>query len=381
MFRPLLLGTLLPTLCQALTVSPNAISEALSHADLVADIHVTALQAKPHSERFATFEATAEIESVARGKENLERTSIVIEGLGGEISDRGVIYSGIPRPYREHRYHAHLKVLENGHYSIAGFEEGLKDLSPSRSFTRNRTDGSNGEGVGAFLFWDDSFFPLPYYLSAPSFKGRIEFQDAIDASFKTWRDVQNIRIEFQPMGCSISQRNENDGLNHVILVTDAWSFGDPQIIAITRNFYIAGDSEKSGMILDSDILLNAVNHQFTTTDEAGKNDVQNIVTHEVGHFLGLGHEVAPEDSDATMYAKAVPNELKKRILKDNDLGGIRSAYAGTGSKQSWSGSHCDLSIPSSCLAVHDSQGPMWIFGVALFWLFSMWVGRRLFLLD
>jgi len=375
----LLLGFLFfSTVSFGLIVSPAAVSEALADADLVAEIRVTDLQGLPHTENFATFAATALVERTERSSFPIARhQTIVIEGPGGEVGDRGVIFSGIPRPYREHRYRAHLKLQDNGHYRIAGFEAGLTDLSPSRQYTRNRTDGSNGEGKGAFLFWDTSFLPIPFYLSAPSFQGRLGFAEAIDASFKAWRDVADTRVEFQPMGCSQSEKNENDGLNHIILVTKDWAFGDTQIIAITRNFYIAGDSEKSGMILDSDILLNAVNHEFTTTDEAGKNDVQNIVTHEAGHFLGLGHEINPEDVDATMYAKAVPNELKKRELKANDMLGVQAAYAGSGPKQAWAGSNCDFSTPASCLAVHRETGKGWVLFVGMFWLLTVLAGRKL----
>lgn len=376
--RWLLLFPFLSCSSFALIVAPQAISEALATADLVADILVTDLQAHSDPNTFATFEATAQIENIARSNDGIARgSSIAIEGIGGEVGDRGVIFAGLPRPYRQHRYRAHLRRQENGKYRIAGFEEGLQDLAPSRQYTRNRTDGSNGEGSGHELYWDDSFFPIPFYLSAPSLRGRTGFGEAIDAGFKAWRDVSETRIDFQPMGCSSSTKNENDGLNHIVLVSQNWSFGDSQIIAITRNFYIAGESEKSGMILDSDILLNGVNHEFTTTDETGKNDVQNIITHEAGHFLGLGHEITPEDADATMYAKAVPNELKKRELKVNDVLGIRAAYGGAGNKQTWVGSNCDLSPPSaSCLSAHGSTDKAWVVWVALLWLATIVAGRK-----
>jgi len=375
--RWLLCFSLLSCSSFALIVAPDSVSHDLASADLVADIVIRDLKGRSHPEVFATFEAIAEIETVRRSSAPISRgTQIVIEGIGGEVGDRGVIFAGVPRPYRQHRYHAYLRQQENGKYRIAGFEEGLTDLSPGRQYTRNRTDGSNGEGAGHELYWDDSFFPIPFYLSAPSLRGQLGFGEAIDAGFKAWRDVTDTRLEFQPMGCSQSTKNENDGLNHIILISQDWSFGDSQIIAITRNFYIAGESEKSGMILDSDILLNGVNHAFTTTNETGKNDVQNIVTHEAGHFLGLGHEIAPEDTDATMYAKAVPNELKKRELKVNDVRGLRDAYAGAGQKQNWVGSNCDLSPAASCLSSHDSTNKTWILWVGLFWLVTFVAGRK-----
>ncbi len=97
----------------------------------------------------------------------------------------------------------------------------------------------------------------------------------------------------------------------MLYITQNWAYASAAI-AITRNFYVAGDSPKAGMILDTDIMLNAVDHSFTTTDELGKHDVQNIVTHEAGHFLGLGHDdIPPVNPDATMFGVADAQRVQK----------------------------------------------------------------------
>jgi hypothetical protein len=163
----------------------------------------------------------------------------------------------------------------------------------------------------------------------------------IDRSFKIWRDIETVPIEFVAMGCSDSKYNENDGINSVLLLSTTWPF-DSVAIAITRNFYVAGTTESSGLILDSDILLNGVHHQFSVGAEAGKHDIRNIVTHEVGHFLGLGHEVAPVSTDSTMYAIAATGEVKKQTLERNDIDGIESAYTGYGQKLKEQHSVCQI---------------------------------------
>jgi hypothetical protein len=124
---------------------------------------------------------------------------------------------------------------------------------------------------------------------------------------------------------------------------------------------------KAGLILDSDILLNGVNYQFTTTGQASSHDIQNILTHEIGHFIGLGHESGTIDTEATMYSHASVGETKKRTLKTNDLTGLRSAYAGTTNKiASYTfSSTCLLdTVSSGCLSVpgrEPSFRSLWIY--------------------
>ncbi len=343
--RPSLLLLCFPAIfaisSHALVIDAKSLAEIPS---LEADVEIDDVKSVPDELQFVTHLAKAKITGTD--------TFIEIKGPGGELGETGMFLSGFARPYKGGRYHARLKENEDGTYSVVGFENGLVDLNPRRRYSRNRTDGSNGQGNGPFLFWHRNFFPIPYAISAETFADFPDFPAAIDASFRTWRNPNDSRIEFQPIGCTSVSRNENDGVNAVILLTDKWPF-DTSAIAITRNFYVAGDSARSGLILDSDILLNGVNHSFTTTGESGAHDVQNIVTHEVGHFLGFGHEVAPADEDATMFAVASAGETNKRTLHDSELGGLVDAYPGAGEKNAMAGILCEIPTGAmSCAAVH-----------------------------
>lgn len=59
---------------------------------------------------------------------------------------------------------------------------------------------------------------------------------------------------------------------------------------------------------------------------SGRYDVQNVVTHEVGHFFGLGEE--EQLADATMFVSSARGETKKRDLSADDEEGVRSLYEG-----------------------------------------------------
>lgn len=86
---------------------------------------------------------------------------------------------------------------------------------------------------------------------------------------------------------------------------------------------------EAGEILDADIVVNG-EHRFGIVDEmdgadARKSyDVQNVLTHELGHFLGLGEDY--DDRSATMYAYSLPGETNKRDISDRDAATIDHLY-------------------------------------------------------
>ena len=92
----------------------------------------------------------------------------------------------------------------------------------------------------------------------------------------------------------------------------------PGILALTTTTY----DIKSGRLYDADLELNDANFYFTTVDSppcpdttdsqlCSAQDVENTVTHEVGHMLGLDH--SPE-LGSTMFPSAGRGEISKRLL-------------------------------------------------------------------
>jgi hypothetical protein len=83
-------------------------------------------------------------------------------------------------------------------------------------------------------------------------------------------------------------------------------------------------------ILDADVVLNG-EHGFSFFDHDARNeemktyDLQNVLTHELGHLLGLGEEM--DDVDATMYAFSQPGETGKRDLEIVDKDSIAALYS------------------------------------------------------
>jgi MYXO-CTERM domain-containing protein len=124
----------------------------------------------------------------------------------------------------------------------------------------------------------------------------------------------------------------------------------------------------SGEILEADIVINS-RHPFALleaddeeNDDAdptkrrgspgnvkncsAKYDVASVLTHEIGHFLGLGEDMA--DPDATMYFSTAPCNVVKRRLKTDDVSAVSSLYTedmSTGETAAAGVGHCTVSAP------------------------------------
>lgn len=147
---------------------------------------------------------------------------------------------------------------------------------------------------------------------------------------------------------------DKDGPNEnvVVWVESEWAH-EPQAAAITTVFFIDNKgSDQDGRIIDGDIELNGAFFTFSTTGDKSATDVENTLTHELGHLLGLDHPCddgmrspLPKDNlgqpipsctpisklplslrESTMYNFAQPGEIKKRTPEAGDVQGICDTY-------------------------------------------------------
>lgn len=83
----------------------------------------------------------------------------------------------------------------------------------------------------------------------------------------------------------------------------------------------------TGAILDADIEINATGQYALSTQIQERDnirwDLQNIMTHEAGKFLGLGEST---DFKSTMAAKTSQGDLSLRSLESDDIKGICAVY-------------------------------------------------------
>jgi len=115
--------------------------------------------------------------------------------------------------------------------------------------------------------------------------------------------------------------NQGGGnLNVVKWIESDWT-ESANAIAITMTTFDCG----SGQIYDADVILNDVGFSFTTDPQPGvaKADIQNTLTHEVGHVLGFDHD---PDPSSVMYPDEPLGETKKRTLSPGDIEGVCAVY-------------------------------------------------------
>src|SRR5262249_9170418 len=170
----------------------------------------------------------------------------------------------------------------------------------------------------------------------------------------------------------------HDGKNLIIWLEDFWGYIKPDgtsqpysssATALTTLFFIDDvNRSDNGRILDADIELNGKNFSFVIMNASGVGcavtpcpmcpaaDIQNTLTHELGHVLGLDHpcvrpgDIAPGcphprdengqdtplcDSTAgsalkittsTMYNTSPCKEVSKRSPEADDVAGVCAAY-------------------------------------------------------
>jgi hypothetical protein len=148
------------------------------------------------------------------------------------------------------------------------------------------------------------------------------------ASFATWSELacpggtSSIAFsELDDAACHAAEFNPDGANANVILFQDAkWDFkGVDDTLAKTT---VSFDAD-TGEILDADIEINTAYNHFTVGDGTIVYDLQSILTHEIGHFVGLDHSLVP---DATMNAAYDPGDTSLRTLAPDDVAALCAAY-------------------------------------------------------
>lgn len=79
----------------------------------------------------------------------------------------------------------------------------------------------------------------------------------------------------------------------------------------------------NGQVIEADININTSYPWGNAKNSSKVYDYNGVMTHEMGHMLGLGHS---EVKDSTMYETAYKGEIKKRELKSDDIRALKAIY-------------------------------------------------------
>jgi hypothetical protein len=240
---------------------------------------------------------------------------------------------------------------------------------PSASaYVRSRT------AKGIPVAWSSSCaYVQPDSAGTPDLPSDVVFM-VIQKSMANWTNAVGAQAYLQLLYSDPTPLEAHlDGINTVKFRTDKWCHpNDAQqnnvcyssaAAGITTVFYVQDGSSQAGTILDADIELNDIDFTFavlptTATEDPNRPfaDLENTLTHELGHLQGLDHTckdsaTPPQEVDdsgnpppdctmlgslpldeqvkiklATMYNFAQPGEISKRSPELDDAAGIANAY-------------------------------------------------------
>jgi hypothetical protein len=131
-----------------------------------------------------------------------------------------------------------------------------------------------------------------------------------------------------PVECDQVQYQPDQPNQHVIVFRDSsWPHNDSSntLGLTTVTFEVS-----TGELYDADTEINGT-LPLSVGDPVpqGSYDVESIITHEMGHFLGLAHS---GDTSATMFARYSRGSTSMRALGADDVAGLCSIYPPDGTR-------------------------------------------------
>jgi Matrixin/Carboxypeptidase regulatory-like domain len=167
-------------------------------------------------------------------------------------------------------------------------------------------------------------------VSAPpaNFKAGSDVAGAVRRALLQWAGASNIRfVEASSNVQSVSPSTGGDGISLITVANtqeNAALFNGSDRPGRTRVFFDLA----TGLISEADIALNP-SALFSTDGTFGTYDLESVLTHELGHLLGLEHSGMV---GATMQPRLAVNGLytlpafSPRTLSEDDRAGVRSLY-------------------------------------------------------
>lgn len=149
---------------------------------------------------------------------------------------------------------------------------------------------------------------------------------AISNSFQVWAGEAAGKVQFIEGPAATAKVAKRDGINLV-----AWGpVSAANAIAVTYTWYYAS----TGQVVEQDTIMNvklpwaytSVSNPDAVCGNLYAYDVQNILTHEIGHWVGLDDLYEDRQQDLTMYGYGDKGELKKDTLGAGDKLGMDALY-------------------------------------------------------
>lgn len=158
-----------------------------------------------------------------------------------------------------------------------------------------------------------------------------QLRDVAARAFASWAAVPDVRLSSEFVGFTGASPLSGDNANVIGFTTRA----DLDRVLGSTSFTV---DTVSGEIIESDIFFNsAFDWSAATAGEAGRQDIESIAVHEIGHMLGLGHSMLGETeligtgrrvigAEAVMFPIAFSAGALNRTPRADDAAGIADIY-------------------------------------------------------
>lgn len=206
---------------------------------------------------------------------------------------------------------------------------------PALAYLKFTTRTLGGDVVA--LRW--TTMPVRWFVTDRSAAGvtSTEFQSAVARAFATWEAVPTATISFQFGGFTRSEPFDDDDRSVLGFVDE------PELERVLGATGFVVDII-TGDIVESDIFFNSTfNWSTATPGQSGRFDIESTATHEIGHFIGLGHsalgetELLPDGGRRVNASSAVmfpisfgPANTADRELQPDDIAGVSDLYPAEG---------------------------------------------------
>ena len=162
--------------------------------------------------------------------------------------------------------------------------------------------------------------------SVPSSVGSTNLSTIATNSFAQWTNAlvtSPTKPAFTEGATTKTTRSSYDGQNII-----AWGRTQGSALAVTYTRY----NSTTGVVVDVDTIMNLKflwsynGGSVTSCGDPKTYDAQNILTHELGHWMGLNDKYTSAYIDNTMYGYGQKGEVKKDTLTSGDTSGVQVIY-------------------------------------------------------